>query len=114
MDGNLKDLRQEIPYKWKPNNKVGGGEHTAMLCVGYIDARQARDLLDQVVGPENWQSDYKEIKGNLYCGIGINVSRDTKELGVAAWRWKWDCGKESNMDKEKGESSDALVDSPNN
>ena len=71
----------------------------------YKTARTDMDLLDAVVGPTNWQKDYKEIKGNLYCGIGI---RDTD---TGEWIWKWDCGTESRADDEgnekKGEASDA-------
>lgn len=93
---DLQHLKREMPFKWKPNNKMG----KKMLCVAYIDARQARDLLDDVVGPENWKSDYKEVKGNVYCGVGIRVGDE--------WVWKWDCGTESNTEREKGEASDAF------
>jgi hypothetical protein len=37
----------------------------------YKTARTDMELLDAVVGPMNWAVDYREIKGNLYCGIGI-------------------------------------------
>ena len=71
---------------------------TALLL--YKTARVDMDLLDEVVGPERWSNDYKDIKGNLYCGICIdNV-------------WKWDCGIESRADsagnEKKGEASDAF------
>ena len=72
----------------------------------YKTARTDMQLLDQAGGPLNWESDYKEIKGNLYAGIGI-YSRDAD-----AWIWKWDCGTESRQDDEgnekKGEASDAF------
>lgn len=72
----------------------------------YKTARTDMDMLDKVVGPLCWETDYKEIKGNLYCGIGIyDESHD-------AWVWKWDCGTESRPDDEgnqkKGEASDAF------
>ena len=72
----------------------------------YKDARTDMNLLDETIGAENWESDYKEIKGNLYCGIGIwSESRKTMI-------WKWDCGIESREDGEgnqkKGEASDAF------
>lgn len=72
----------------------------------YKTARTDRDILDDVVGPMNWVDDYKEIKGNLYCGIGI-LDDERNE-----WIWKWDCGIESRADDEgnekKGEASDAF------
>jgi hypothetical protein len=58
------------------------------------------DLLDEVCGPENWQRVYQDIGGELFCGVGINVD--------GQWVWKWDRGSESNIEKEKGESSDAF------
>ena len=62
----------------------------------YKTARVDMDILDETYGPENWSNDYKEIKGNLYCGICVNDV------------WKWDCGTESNTEAEKGEASDAF------
>ncbi len=71
----------------------------------YKTARTDMDILDETVGPTNWESDYREIKGNLYCGIGIR----TDEVRTA---WKWDCGIESREDddgnQKKGEASDAF------
>ncbi len=72
----------------------------------YKTARTDRDILDDVVGPMKWVDDYKEIKGNLYCGIGI-LDEERNE-----WIWKWDCGIESRADddgnEKKGEASDAF------
>lgn len=67
----------------------------------YKTARTDMDLLDETYGPENWECEYKEIKGNLYCGIRVYFG----ERSVI----KWDCGIESAFgDKEKGEASDAM------
>jgi hypothetical protein len=106
---DLSELKKEINYKYKPQSIKFG----KAIMVAYIDARDAQDLLDEVVGPENWQTDYSVINGNLFCRVGIN------EIGVVArrqgeiasnerWIWKTDCGTESNQEKEKGESSDAF------
>ena len=78
--------------------QVGDGYATLLL---YKDARVDRQILDETFGQFGWQCDYKEIKGNMYCGIGVWDDR-TKQ-----WVWKWDCGTESNTEKEKGEASDA-------
>ena len=78
-------------------------EKGAILLL-YKTARTDMDILDEAVGQENWTDDYKEIKGNLYCGIGIRTEQ--------GWVWKWDCGIESREDGEgnekKGEASDAF------
>ena len=38
---------------------------------------------------------YKELKGNIYCGIGIWNEKQNRMV------WKWDCGKESFSEAEK-------------
>ena len=63
-------------------------------------------ILDEVFGVFNWCNEYKEIKGNMYCGVGVRESADKDFI------WKWDCGIESREDEEgnqkKGEASDAF------
>lgn len=69
----------------------------------YKTARTDMDLLDETFGAMNWDCDYKEIKGNMYCGISVYNEKADK------WVTKWDCGVESAFgDKEKGEASDAF------
>lgn len=68
----------------------------------YKNARVDMAILDEEFGPENWQRDHKEIKGNLYCGIGVWNDK------AKTWVWKWDCGTESYTEKEKGEASDSF------
>ena len=80
-------------------------EKGAVLLL-YKDARTDMNILDEAVGAEFWESDYKEIKGNLYCGIGIWSNARNAMI------WKWDCGIESREDgdgnQKKGEASDAF------
>ena len=88
--------------------KVGSVTKSGYTLLLYKNARVDMAILDETVGMENWQRDHKEVKGNLYCGIGLNVNYadSNKE---PRWIWKWDCGVESAFgDKEKGESSDAF------
>jgi hypothetical protein len=108
---NLSALKKRVPFKWKPNNQLGD----KFQCVGFLDARQVRDILDEVVGTENWTCDFKEIKGNLYGGIAININGGKLNGDYPAkpeWVWRWDCGTESRKDKDenekKGEASDAF------
>lgn len=81
----------------RPTDTKIKGSCTLLL---YQDARCAMDILDETVGNENWQKEYYEVKGNVYCKIGIKTEN--------GWTWKADCGTESNMDAEKGEASDAF------
>lgn len=69
----------------------------------YKTARTDMQLLDETVGEYNWQCEYQEIKGNMYCGISIYDAYKKQ------WITKWDCGVESAFgDKEKGEASDSF------
>ena len=107
----LEDLKREMPFKWRVQsaNKWGAS------CVAYIDARDVQDILDEVVGQANWQVKYEEHKNNMFCSIGINADvevRDKENLvtsvGKSGWVWKSDCGTESQVEKQKGEASDAF------
>ena len=86
--------------------KVKQVKPSGAVALIYKTSRVDMDILDETLGEENWTSDYKEIKGNLYCGIGIR--KNTNEPFV----WKWDCGIESREDGEgnekKGEAADAF------
>lgn len=68
----------------------------------YKNARVDMAVLDETVGPMNWQRNHREEKGNLFCGIGIYDNERSQ------WVWKWDCGAESFTEKEKGEASDSF------
>ena len=85
--------------------KVKQVKENGLVCLLYKTARTDMDLLDETVSPANWVNDYREIKGNLYAGIGIKQTDGTTV-------WKWDCGVESREDGEgnekKGEASDAF------
>jgi len=91
-----------IDFRVQSINK--GGYAT---LIPYKDARVDMNRLDEVCGASNWQRDHKEVKGVVYCGIGINVEfgDDTNER---IWVWKWDAGSESNNEAEKGQASDSF------
>lgn len=103
MESTLKRPRalreDEIEIRAKKETDKG------VVLLLYKTARTDMDLLDETFGAGNWQTDYKEIKGNLYCGIGVRPSE-------FEWVWRWNCGVESREDGEgnekKGEASDAL------
>lgn len=84
--------------------RIGQVTSKGISLLLYKNARVDMQLLDEVVGPENWQRDHFECKGNLFCKVGI-LSQDRLNN---QWIWKADCGSESNVEKEKGESSDSF------
>lgn len=96
MSSIFAELRKEIPYRWKvQTSKQWGCE-----CVAYIDARQVMDLLDDVMGPGNWQDEYRNVAGNVYCDLSIRIGDE--------WVSKSDCGTESTFESAKGQASDAF------
>lgn len=75
------------------------------LALLYKTSRTDMRILDDVFGIDGWKDDYKEIRGNLYCGISI-YDEDKHE-----WITKWDCGIESQQEdgnEKKAEASDAF------
>lgn len=82
--------------------RIGMVKANGLSLLLYKDARCDMNILDETVGEDNWQRDHKECKGNLYCGISI------WDESKRQWVTKWDCGTESNTEKEKGEASDSF------
>lgn len=68
----------------------------------YKDARVDQNILDETVGPENWQRSHQMIGSNLYCTVSIF----DKDKGL--WVSKQDVGTESYTEKEKGQASDSF------
>lgn len=66
----------------------------------YKNSRVDMALLDEVFGPTEWQRDHKELKGVMYCGVGVKVEGE--------WVWRWDAGTESKTEAQKGEASDSF------
>ena len=71
----LEDLKKEIPFKWRVQSSNAYGA----FCVAYIDARQVQDLLDEVVGAENWQCKYEEHKNNMFCNCLLYTSPSSRD-----------------------------------
>lgn len=94
----IEDLKNKMPYQWRVQSFSKNKPSAA--CVAYIDARDVMNRLDEVVGMENWQDDYRVINNQLFAGIGIHVGGN--------WIWKWDVGTESQTEKEKGLVSDSF------
>ena len=76
----------------------------------YKDSRCDMRILDETVKPENWQKEFYECKGTLFCRVGIRVRREFKTTIAPydEWIWKTDAGEPSNMSAQKGEASDAF------
>lgn len=81
--------------------RIGQKSDKITMFLLYKNARVDMNILDETVGQDRWHRDHKELKGNLFCGVGIEVT-------PGKIVWKWDCGTESNTEKEKGEASDSF------
>lgn len=66
----------------------------------YKDARCDMNILDETVGPENWQR--KHSRDNANCTVGI------WDEGKGQWIEKEDTGTESRTEREKGLASDSF------
>lgn len=87
--------------------RIGQVSNKGVMLLIYKNARADMTILDECVKAENWQREHYEVKGNLYCRVGINRNHD-KPDAPAEWIWKSDCGTESNTEAQKGESSDSF------
>ena len=80
--------------------RVQSADENGFVLLIYKDARVDQNILDETFTPYGWQNKYEEVKGNLYCSIGVKLHNE--------WIWKSNCGTESYTEKEKGEASDAF------
>lgn len=100
MGLKFRDLRaEEIECRVGTVSQSGKGISLLLFKDARCDAR----ILDETVGPENWENEFYECKGTLFCKVGIRVTRSTTD-----WVWKADAGSPSNMEAAKGEASDAF------
>ena len=89
--------------------RIGSVGEKGFKLLLYKDARCDMNILDETFTPFGWQREHKEIKGTIYCGVGIfHGSIEQIGQGVNPWVWKWDAGAESYTEKEKGEASDSF------
>lgn len=114
---NLKQLSDPLPiefiefrvgqtFKGK-NNK----NWATILC--YKTQRTDAKILDDVVGPENWQLKFREEKECVVASLGIRKvfidgeDKDGHPDSWAEWVWKEGNGTPGDFEKEKGAYSDA-------
>lgn len=79
---------------------INNGTFKGATLLLYKDARVDMSILDETVGPMNWQR--KHTRENANCSVGI-FNEDRNE-----WIWKEDTGTESYTEAEKGLASDSF------
>lgn len=97
----LEKLKAPLPYEWRVQS--ANKDKTKLQCTAFVDARAIMNRLDDVC-EYGWVSDFKQVAGFIFAGIGI---RDDKgEL-----HFRWDTGNRLEEDatkrmyKEAGKSS---------
>jgi len=94
--------------------RVQSVKQNGLILLLYKNARVDMAILDETVGPQSWQREHYECKGNLFCRVGIACSATIDMSGCDGdilrpeWVWKSDCGVESNTEAQKGEASDSF------
>jgi hypothetical protein len=101
---DISKLAAEFPrdaVHWRAQTLTRNGDKA--LALAYLDARDVMDRLDEVCGPENWQSEYVETaRGRVICRIGVYF-QDCDD-----WVWKSDGAGDTAVEGEKGGISDAF------
>ena len=93
------DLRFRNLTKDEIEVRVGGGKSLLLYKTARVDA----NVLDETVGPFNWQKKFYQVKNTMICSVGI---RDTE---TGEWVWKDDAGDDDyTMEKVKAEASDSF------
>lgn len=89
---------------WRVQSFAKSGNPSA-ICIPYYDSRDVQNRLDEVLGLGGWQARHDSHqsqtgKGSIFCHLGIKINGE--------WVWRSDCGSPSNVEAQKGESSDAF------
>ena len=72
------------------------------MPLAYLTSRDIMDRLDEVVGPENWQTKIEQTaQGVFICQMGIFIPS-------TGWVWKTDVSGETQIEGEKGGSSGSI------
>jgi hypothetical protein len=90
--------RDEIDFR--VGTVITSGQKAFATILAYKDARTDMNVLDEATDGL-WQNKYeRDSRGVLQCGIGIKAGEE--------WVWKYSNGTETQVEKEKGEYSDAF------
>jgi hypothetical protein len=91
----------EINVKPKQVVKNKNGKVSVLLLL-YKDSRCDMARLDEAFGANNWQRLHQLIGESLYCTVSV------WDAEKGQWVHKQDVGSESDIEKEKGQSSDSF------
>jgi hypothetical protein len=91
--------RDEIEWRIQSAGEKNG--RIWALCVAYVTNRAIQARLDAVVGPSNWQNEFRPgPDGGVVCGLSIRVGKE--------WITKWDGAENTEIEGVKGGLSAAM------
>lgn len=92
--------KDELDWRIMSAGHKRNGEPWA-IAVPYLDSRSIQQRLDEVVGPENWQTKYTQVGRGYICDLSLRVEGE--------WITKQDGSEETDHEPFKGAISRALV-----
>ncbi len=97
----LTDLHKPFPpseIEWRVGSTNGAKD--SGLALAYLTARHIMERLDEVCGPDKWQTRYEFHGSRTICYLSIKIGDE--------WVVKADGAGDSDVEAEKGAISDAL------
>lgn len=100
-----KEIKAELEFPFASERihwRVGATtrDKDKAVPLAYIDARDAMERLDSVMGVD-WQCRYTLAEGSLLiCEVGLKIDGE--------WRWRSNGAGDTHVEAEKGKSSDAF------
>ncbi len=111
---DLKKLLEPLPIdliEFRVAQVIKGKEKVFATLLGYKSARTDAKILDEVVGQENWQLEFRPEKDCVVARLGVRVNYEVKRgnevTAYSDWVWKEGNGTPGDFEKEKGAYSDA-------
>ena len=87
--------------EWRVQTCGKNGDGAWALLLPYVTNRAIMNRLDEVVGPQNWQNEFRPgPAGGVLCGLSIRINNE--------WITKWDGAQETAVEPIKGGFSDAM------
>jgi hypothetical protein len=77
-------------------------------CLAYLTARAIQDRLDEVVGPANWQVEYRPLSLEAAGGTAPGIICRLGILSAQGWVWKEDGADQPDTEPFKGGLSNAM------
>lgn len=98
----------ELECRVGATSKDQSGRVKSFQLLLYKTARVDANILDETVGPFNWQKRYYQVKNTMICSIGINLNYEDSSK-EPLWIWKDDGGDDDfQTEQVKGECSDSM------